>query len=250
MKTLVVVPTYQEADNVGEALRRARVALPEAELLVVDDDSPDGTADVVEQVAAELGQIHVLRRDAKSGLGSAYRAGSAWGIERGDEILCQMDADLSHDPGALPDIVGPVAAGQADMVIGSRYVPGGSIPHWPRRRRALSKYGNRYAAFLLGFNVHDATSGFRAYRAEALQAIDYADTRSRGYGFQIETAYRLWQWSGRLVEVPITFTDRVRGQSKMSLAVAGEELSLVTWWGVRDFARGRRRAARRAARGA
>jgi dolichol-phosphate mannosyltransferase len=246
MRTLVVVPTYQEADNVREVLRRARTALPDAHLLVVDDDSPDGTGDVVEAVAAELGQIHLLRRDAKSGLGSAYRAGFAWGIERGDEILCQMDADLSHDPAALPEIVGPVAAGDADIVIGSRYVPGGSIPHWPRLRRALSKYGNRYAALLLGLKLHDATSGFRAYRTDALQAIDYADTRSRGYGFQIETAYRLWQWGGRLVEVPITFTDRVRGNSKMSLAVAGEELGLVTWWGVRDFALRRRRSPRRA----
>ena len=241
MRTLVVVPTYQEADNVREVLRRARAALPDADLLVVDDDSPDGTGDVVESVGAELGQIHLLRRAAKAGLGSAYRAGFAWGIERGYEILCQMDADLSHDPAALPEIVGPVASGDADIVIGSRYVPGGSIPHWPRLRRALSKYGNRYAAVLLGLQLHDATSGFRAYRTDALQAIGYADTRSRGYGFQIETAYRLWQWGGRLVEVPITFTDRVRGNSKMSLTVAAEELGLVTWWGVRDLVRGRRR---------
>jgi dolichol-phosphate mannosyltransferase len=240
MRTLVVVPTYEEASNLGEALRRARVALPDADLLVVDDSSPDGTADVAEASAKELGQIHVLRRPAKSGLGSAYRSGFAWGIDQGFEILCQMDADLSHDPAALPSIVGPVESGDADMVIGSRYVPGGSIPHWPRYRRALSKYGNRYSALMLGVGVRDATAGFRAYRADTLEAVHYAETRSRGYGFQIETCYRVWQWGGRILEVPIAFTDRVRGQSKMSLAVAVEELSLVSWWGVRDLLRGRR----------
>jgi dolichol-phosphate mannosyltransferase len=240
MQTLVVIPTYEEADNLGEVLRRTRAAVPDADVLVVDDSSPDGTADVARTAAAEFGQIEVLERATKGGLGSAYRAGFAWGLDRGYEVLCQMDADLSHDPAALPSLVGPAASDTADLVIGSRYVPGGSIPHWPRLRRGVSKYGNRYAALVLGFKLRDTTSGFRAYRADTLKAVNYEDTRSRGYGFQIETSYRVWQWGGRVVELPIVFTDRVRGQSKMSFAVAIEELSLVTWWGVRDFMRGRR----------
>jgi dolichol-phosphate mannosyltransferase len=246
MRTLVVIPTYQEADNIREVLTRTRAALPDGDVLVVDDSSPDGTADLADQTNAELGSIHVLRRPEKGGLGNAYRAGFGWGIDHGYEIVCQMDADLSHDPAVLPALVAPVDAGDAELVIGSRYVPGGSIPHWPWYRRALSKYGNRYAALLLGVRINDATAGFRAYRSDTLKAVDYAATRSRGYGFQIETAYRVWQWGGRIVEVPITFTDRVRGNSKMSLAVAAEELSLVTWWGVRDLVRGRRRRDRAA----
>jgi len=241
MRTLVVIPTYEEVGNLTDVLHRARAAVPDADLLVVDDSSPDGTAAAARTAAADLGQIEVLERPTKGGLGSAYRSGFAWGLERGYDVLCQMDADLSHDPAALPAIVGPAVSGTADLIIGSRYVPGGSIPHWPRHRRAVSKYGNLYAARVLGYNLRDTTSGFRAYRAETLKAIKYADTRSRGYGFQIETSYRVWQWGGRIVEVPIVFTDRVRGQSKMSLRVAAEELSLVTWWGVRDLIRGRRR---------
>ena len=240
MRTLVVIPTYEEAGNLTEVLRRTRAAVPDADVLVVDDSSPDGTADVARAAAAELGQIEVLERATKSGLGSAYRSGFAWGLDRGYEVLCQMDADLSHDPAALPSLVGPAASATADLIIGSRYVPGGSIPHWPRLRRAMSKYGNLYAARVLGYKLRDTTSGFRAYRADTLKAINNADTRSRGYGFQIETSYRVWRWGGRIVEVPIVFTDRVRGQSKMSLTVATEELSLVTWWGLRDFTRGRR----------
>src|ERR1039457_5630960 len=200
MRTLVVIPTYEEADNVAEVLRRTRAALPDAHVLVVDDSSPDGTANVARTAAAELGQIEVLERPIKSGLGSAYRAGFAWGLDRGYEVLCQMDADLSHDPAALPSIVGPAVSDTADLVIGSRYVPGGSIPHWPRIRRAMSKYGNLYAALVLALKLRDTTSGFRAYRADTLKAVRYADTRSRGYGFQIETSYRVWQWGGRIVE--------------------------------------------------
>jgi glycosyltransferase involved in cell wall biosynthesis len=147
--------------------------------------------------------------------------------------LVQIDADLSHDPAALPTLLDEIDRG-ADLVIGSRYVPGGSIPHWPWFRRALSKWGNRYAAFVLGTGVADGTAGYRAYRAETLKAIDFAATRAKGYGFQLETAYRVWKWGGRIEERPITFTDRVRGNSKMTWRVAVEELTLVTWWGVRD----------------
>ncbi len=154
----------------------------------------------------------------------------------------QMDADLSHDPQAIPTLLGAIEQG-ADTVIGSRYVPGGSIPHWPWYRRAMSRYGNAYACAVLGMTVHDATSGFRAYKVGALEDIDVFSTRAKGYGFQIETAYRVARSGRRLAEVPITFTDRVRGYSKMSLAVAAEELLLVTWWGFRD--RALRRARRR-----
>lgn len=239
MRTLVVVPTYLEAENIVEALRRTRSAVPEAHILVVDDNSPDGTADLAQGAAAELGQIDVLRRPSKSGLGSAYRAGFSIGLDKGYEVLVQMDADLSHDPAVLPKLLESIGGG-ADMVIGSRYVPGGAVPHWPWFRRALSRYGNRYAAIALGTPVKDATSGYRAYRADALKAIDYSTTRAMGYGFQIETQYRAWQWGARIVELPIVFTDRVRGHSKMTWGIFAEELLLVTWWGIRDRFRGAR----------
>ncbi len=232
-RTLVVSPTYMEAENIEEFLRRVRAAVPAADVLVVDDNSPDGTADRAEALAVQLGQVEVLRRPAKTGLGTAYRAGFTVGVERGYDRLVQIDADLSHDPAVLPSLLDEVERG-ADLAVGSRYVPGGSIPHWPWLRRALSRYGNRYAAFVLGTGVADATSGYRAYRADILKAIDFASTRAKGYGFQIETAYRVWRWGGRIVEVPITFTDRVRGHSKMTWRIGAEELTLVTWWGVRD----------------
>jgi len=232
-KTLVITPTFLEAENIEECLRRLRAAVPDADVLVVDDNSPDGTADLAEALAAELGQVEVLRRPAKTGLGTAYRAGFTVGVARGYDVLVQMDADLSHDPAALSSLLREVDHG-ADLVVGSRYVPGGSVPHWPWFRRALSRYGNRYAGFVLGTGVTDATSGYRAYPADTLKAIDFASTRAKGYGFQIETAYRVWKWGGRIVEVPITFTDRVKGHSKMTWRIAAEELSLVTWWGARD----------------
>jgi dolichol-phosphate mannosyltransferase len=236
VRTLVITPTYVEAENIDEFLRRTRAALPSADILVVDDNSPDGTADTAEAAATELGSIDVLRRPVKQGLGSAYRAGFAIGLEKGYEALVQIDADLSHDPAVLPELLGALESG-ADLAIGSRYVPGGEIPHWPWFRRALSRYGNLYAAFVLGTGVKDATSGYRAYRADTLKSIDYATTRSKGYGFQIETEYRVHSWGGRIAEVPIVFTDRVRGYSKMSWFIFAEELLLVTWWGMRDRAR-------------
>ena len=232
-RVLVCTPTYLEASNIEEFLRRARPALPEADILVIDDNSPDGTADIAERVAGELGQISVLRRPSKRGLGSAYRAGFSIGIDRGYDTLVQIDADLSHDPAVLPDLLAALDTG-ADLVIGSRYVPGGSIPHWPPHRRGLSKYGNLYTGFMLRTDVADATSGFRAYPARVLEAIDFSSTRAKGYGFQIELAYRVKMWGGRILEIPITFTDRERGKSKMSFAVMIEEMGLVSWWGVRD----------------
>ena len=238
-RVLVVTPTYLEAENIEEALRRLRAAVPEADVLVVDDNSPDGTADLAETIGAELGQVEVLRRPTKTGLGTAYRAGFSVGVERGYDVLVQIDADLSHDPAALPSLLRELEQG-ADLAIGSRYVPGGSVPHWPLWRRALSRWGNRYAGFMLGTGIADATAGYRAYPSGTLKAIDFTTTRAKGYGFQVETAYRVRQWGGRVVEVPITFTDRVRGNSKMTWRIALEELSLFTWWGIRDRVRGRR----------
>jgi dolichol-phosphate mannosyltransferase len=233
MRTLVCIPTYLEVENIEDALTRVREHAPSVDVLVLDDNSPDGTADLAEKVGKELGQIDVLRRPEKKGLGEAYRAGFAVGIERDYDVLVQMDADLSHDAEALPTILATLEDG-ADLVIGSRYVPGGSVPHWPWHRRALSRWGNWYAGFMLACGVRDMTSGFRAYRRETLEAVDYAGTRAVGYGFQIELAYRVARWGGKVLETPITFTDRERGHSKMSPAVAFEELWLVTWWSIRD----------------
>ncbi|MEO7571120.1 MAG: polyprenol monophosphomannose synthase [Acidimicrobiales bacterium] len=227
------MPTYDEADNIVEAVTRVRRAVPDADILVVDDNSPDGTADLARAAGAELGQIDVLVRPKKDGLGNAYRHGFRVGLDRGYERLVQMDADLSHEASDLPALLAALDDG-AVAVIGSRYVPGGSIPHWPWYRRALSKWGNRYACAVLGMTVRDATAGYRAYDADTLSAIDVFSTRAKGYGFQIETAYRISRSGGRLAEVPVAFIDRVRGQSKMSLSVMVEELGLVTWWGLRD----------------
>ena len=232
MRTLVVIPTYQEAANVVEVLRRVRAA-SHASVLVVDDNSPDGTAGLAEAAGRELGSVEVLRRPGRGGLGGAYREGFAWGLERGYEAFVEMDADLSHDPAALPTLLGPLEEG-ADLVIGSRYVPGGSIPKWSFHRRALSRWGNRYAAAALGLGIVDATSGYRAYRAEALRDIDYYSVRADGYGFQIETAYRMVRRGRKVVEVPIEFADRTEGTSKMSARIIAEALLLVTAWGARD----------------
>ena len=179
MRTLVVVPTYLEIENIVEVLTRARAAAPDVDILVVDDSSPDGTGALAEQTAAELGQIDVLHRPAKTGLGAAYRDGFALGIERGYEVLVQMDADLSHDADSLPALLAHVDDG-ADLAIGSRYVPGGAIPHWPWHRRALSRFGNRYAGFMLSCGIRDMTSGFRAYRVPTLLTVDYSATRAMG----------------------------------------------------------------------
>lgn len=233
MRTLIVLPTFNEADNIVEVLRKLRAVVPEASVLVVDDSSPDGTADLVEEVAAEIGDVSVMRRPAKSGLGSAYRDGFRHGLAAGYDVMVEMDSDLSHDPAALPSLLAAAADGAA-LALGSRYIPGGSIPDWSWHRRALSRWGNRYAAAVLGIDVNDATSGYRAYRAEALADIDFHTVQADGYGFQVEMAYRVLASGGRIVEVPISFTDRVRGESKMSSSIVIEALVLVTWWAIRD----------------
>ncbi|MGI9022930.1 MAG: polyprenol monophosphomannose synthase [Acidimicrobiales bacterium] len=236
MRTLVVLPTYNEAENISIVLNRLRAAVPAADVLVVDDSSPDGTADLAKAIGDELGGIDVLVRPAKQGLGRAYRTGFTEGMSRGYEVLVEMDSDLSHDPAALPSLLAAVEEG-ADLVIGSRYVPGGSIPHWPFHRRALSRNGNRYASRMLGLRVADSTSGYRAYRSGLMARIDLDAVRANGYGFQIEMVYRVARLGGRIEERPIEFVDRERGVSKMSTRVVVEALALVTWWGLRDRVR-------------
>ncbi|MDP1820733.1 MAG: polyprenol monophosphomannose synthase [Acidimicrobiales bacterium] len=239
-RPLVVIPTYQEADNVDVVLRKVRSAAPDAHVLVVDDNSPDGTADLAEALGAEVGGVTVLRRPAKEGLGSAYRAGFDWGLREGYTTLVEMDADLSHDPADLPRLLAAVDDGAA-LAIGSRYVPGGGIPHWPMHRRLLSRWGNRYVETVLGLGIRDATAGFRAYRAEILGAIDYETTGADGYAFQVEMAYRARRAGGSIVELPIVFADRERGTSKMSGRIVAEAMLLVTWWALRDRVLRRRR---------
>jgi dolichol-phosphate mannosyltransferase len=241
MSALVIIPTYQEAENIADVLGRVRESVPDAHVLVVDDGSPDGTADLAEAAGEHLGQIHVLRRAAKSGLGPSYRAGFAWALERDHSVLLEMDADLSHDPAMLPALIAAVAEGDADLAIGSRYVPGGAVPGWPAHRRLLSQWGNRYVGAMLRMPVRDATAGFRAYTASILEKIGLDQVRADGYGFQIEMAYEVAKAGGTITEIPIVFRDRVRGVSKMHPSIVVEALWLVTRWGARDRVRKFRR---------
>jgi len=243
MRCLLVLPTYNEAANIDEVLSRVTTAAP-VDVLVVDDGSPDGTADLAAAFGAANGRVEVLRRPAKAGLGSAYRAGFRHGLATGYDVMLEMDADLQHDPNAVPDLIAAIESG-ANLAVGSRYMPGGEIPQWPWYRRAISRYGNLYARAVLAISTHDATSGFRAYRDRALRAIDLDGVRADGYGFQIEMAYLVERAVGGVVEVPITFRERQRGESKMSSRIVVEALALVTWWGVRDRIFRRRRTPRR-----
>lgn len=206
--------------------------MPDAAVLVVDDSSPDGTAKLAATVASELGQIEVLSRPVKEGLGPAYRAGFAWGLERGYEAFVEMDCDFSHDPAALPALVEPLSLGY-DVSIGSRYIPGGTIPEWSWSRKLLSRGGNVYANFMLSLGVKDSTAGFRAYSSSVLRSIRLESVHASGYGFQIEMTYRAMLIGARMIEVPISFVDRAEGESKMSLSTVTEALGLVTSWGLR-----------------
>ncbi|MBW3669122.1 MAG: polyprenol monophosphomannose synthase [Actinobacteria bacterium] len=227
-RRLVVLPTYQEAENIPVVVPRIREACPDADILVVDDASPDGTADAAERLGAT-----VLRRTGKRGLGPAYADGFAWGLERGYDFFVGMDADLSHDPAVLPTLFGLVEDG-ADMAIGSRYIDGGAIPHWPAHRRALSRWGNRYATAALRLPVSDATTGYRAFSADILRRVHAASLRASGYGFLIELVYRVARAGGKIVETPIVFVDRERGTSKMNSRIIAEAMTFVTLWGLRD----------------
>jgi dolichol-phosphate mannosyltransferase len=227
VRVLVVLPTYNEQANIERILQEVRRALPDGNVLVVDDSSPDGTAEIATKIAESLGSIEVLVRPEKNGLGPAYRAGFKWGLARGYEAFVEMDSDFSHDPAALPQLVAAIEAG-ADVVIGSRYVPGGSIPAWSFSRRLLSRAGNVYANVLLGLGVQDSTAGYRVYRATTLEAIDLDTVRADGYGFQIEMTYRARGAGATIREVPIRFVDRLEGTSKMSTSTVTEALTLVT----------------------
>jgi dolichol-phosphate mannosyltransferase len=237
-RAVVVIPTYNERENVGYLLAAVRAAQPEVDILVIDDNSPDGTGDLVEEVAGELGQIKLLRRPGKQGLGSAYRQGFALALDEGYDVIISMDVDFSHDPAVLGELLGLIDAG-ADAVIGSRYVRGGATVDWPLHRRLLSRWGNRYTALMLGVPVRDCTSGFRAYRATALRAIAPDTTTAEGFGFLTELVRRLIREECRVVETPITFRDRRFGDSKMSGRIIVESMLLVTQWGIRDALTGR-----------
>src|SRR3984885_4648398 len=237
MRPLVVIPTYNESENIERMMRRIHESLPGAGVLVVDDGSPDGTAEIVKKVGAELTDINLLERSSKSGLGGAYPAAFAWGLERGYDACIEIDADFSHDPAALPTLVAPLSEG-FDVVIGSRYVEGGSIPNWAWHRHLLSRGGNLYASGVLGLGVSDSTAGYRCYSAGILRRLDLDKIRAEGYGFQIEMTYRARQYGAVITEVPIKFVDREAGESKMSSFIVVEALGLVTFWGLGRIARG------------
>ncbi|MEN8041964.1 MAG: polyprenol monophosphomannose synthase [Actinomycetota bacterium] len=228
MRTLVIVPTYNEIENL-EAIAKA-VRSHGYDLLVVDDGSPDGTGSLADDLSVSDPGVLVLHRKEKMGLGPAYAAGFAHGLELGYDILCEMDADFSHDPSDLPRLVEAVEGG-ADLAIGSRYVPGGGTQGWPWYREAISRGGNQYASIMLGLSVKDATAGFRAFRDTTLRKIDPSSCQASGYGFQVEMAWRTEEAHLDIVEVPITFRDRLYGESKMNSRIAIEAMGLVTRWG-------------------
>ncbi|KAA0021322.1 polyprenol monophosphomannose synthase [Antrihabitans cavernicola] len=232
--TLVIIPTYDERENLPRIVARVHAALPTTHVLVVDDGSPDGTGDIADRLAAESsGRIAVLHRTEKNGLGAAYIEGFRWGLDRGYAVLVEMDADGSHSPEQLHRLLEQIEAG-ADLVIGSRYVPGGSVVNWPKRREVLSRGGNIYSRLALGVKIKDITGGYRAYRRAALESLDLGAIESHGYCFQVDLAWRLIQGGAAVVEVPITFTEREIGESKMSGSIVREALVKVTAWGFRN----------------
>ena len=228
--TLVIIPTYNEVDNVASIVERVRSSVPEAHILVVDDASPDGTGALADDLAASDSAVHVLHRTDKTGLGAAYLEGFGWGLGHGYTRLVQLDADGSHRPEQLATLL--TAAETADVVMGSRWVPGGAIENWPWHRRALSRGGSLYSRMLLRLPQRDATGGYRVYSARALARMDLSNVDSLGYCFQIEMLLHAVRADLRVVEVPITFVERVRGSSKMSPRIAIEAMARVTLWGV------------------
>ncbi len=249
---LVIIPTYNEIENVARITGRVRAAVPAADILVADDNSPDGTGQVADRLAAGDAQIHVLHRLGKEGLAAAYMAGFAWGLERGYDVVIEMDADGSHQPEQLPGMLDALRS--ADLVLGSRWIPGGEVVNWPRSREVLSKGGNLYTRVALDVPLHDATGGYRVFRASALRALELDNVASQGYCFQVDMARRAVRSGLRVTEVPITFVEREYGTSKMSGSIVREALWRVTVWGARERAAKvrsgmqRRRSARSARR--
>ncbi|MFC7406706.1 polyprenol monophosphomannose synthase [Georgenia alba] len=232
-RVLVIIPTYDERDTLPEALRRLRAAVPEADVLVVDDASPDGTGEVADAAAADDAAIHVLHRPGKDGLGRAYVEGFGWALSRGYATVVEMDADGSHRPEDLPRLLARASrSDRPDLVLGSRWVPGGRVVNWPSHRQLLSRGGNAWVRLALGVTVHDATGGYRVFRAETLRGLPLAEIESQGYCFQVDMVWRVERAGGRVVEVPITFVERAEGRSKMSRAIVAEALWRTTAWGV------------------
>lgn len=236
MSVLVIIPTYNESGSLPAIVDRLRVAVPQAHVLVADDNSPDGTGALADAMAAADDHISVLHRPGKAGLGAAYLAGFAWGLERAYDVLVEMDADGSHRPEDLPRLLAALDAG-ADVALGSRWVPGGSVVNWPTSRKVLSRGGSLYTRLALGIPTRDATGGFRAYRAEVLRALDLESVTSNGYCFQIDLLWRALQRGFVVVEVPITFVEREIGSSKMHRGIVVEALTKVGQWGVTERAR-------------
>jgi dolichol-phosphate mannosyltransferase len=240
-RTLVIIPTYNERDNLPLIAGRVHAARPDVDVLIVDDGSPDGTGELADELAlADPDRVHVMHRASKAGLGAAYLAGFAWGLGRGYTVLVEMDADGSHAPEELYRLLDAVDAG-ADLSIGSRYIDGGTVRNWPRRRKLLSKTANGYARVMLGVRIDDITAGYRAYRREVLEKIELSTVDSKGYCFQIEMSWRTVSAGFTVVEVPITFTERELGKSKMSGSNISEAIVKVAEWGFRgriDRARG------------
>lgn len=230
MKTLTVVPTYNEIDALPTTIGRLRAAVPESEVLIVDDNSPDGTGGLADQMSAEDSAIHVLHRTAKNGLGGAYIAGFTWGLQRDYEAFVELDADGSHQPEQLPDLL--VAIEGADLVIGSRWVPGGSVVNWPLHREIISRAGSFYSRTMLGLSVRDITAGFRVFRRSTLEDIDLESIESVGYGFQVDMTFRVARQGKTIEEVPITFVERTLGESKMNSGIVVEAVASVTKWGL------------------
>lgn len=231
-KTLVIIPTFNERDNLPLIIDRLLKAEPErVHVLVVDDSSPDGTGELAEELAAKDTRIHVMHREGKTGLGGAYSAGFRWGLERDYEVLCEMDADGSHSPEQLHLLLDRIDTG-ADLVLGSRYVRGGKTVNWPASRQLLSRGGNMYASVALGAGLSDITGGYRAYRREVLESIDLNTVDSAGYVFQVDLAWRAVEAGFDVREVPITFTERELGESKMSSGIVKEAMLQVTKWGL------------------
>jgi dolichol-phosphate mannosyltransferase len=229
-RTVIIMPTYNERQNLEAIAGRVKAALPDADLLVVDDNSPDGTGDVADKLAEADPHVQVVHRTEKAGLGRAYIAGFSWALERGYDVIVEMDADGSHQPEHLPVLVGALAG--ADLAIGSRWVPGGKVVNWPKSREVLSRGANVYTRLMLGLGVRDATAGFRAYRASTLRTISLSQVQSTGYCFQIDLTMRVKQAGLRIVEVPITFVERELGASKMSNSIILEAFWRVAQWGT------------------